>query len=421
MATQQSIEQGVLTPFYPELYGLSLSESVVNDRYQTLLARHLERFGGSEAQLYSTSGRTELGGNHTDHNNGLVLTGSINLDSIAAVSPSEKKEIVFLSKGYPEIRVSLDDLERKESECGTTKSLIRGIARAMADKGVALTGWNASVESKVLPGSGLSSSASIEVLIATIINHLDAHDRFTPVELAQMGQYAENRYFGKPSGLLDQIGCAAGGIIAVDFEDPKKPVVKSMHASWSEAGYTMLVVDTKASHSNLTDAYASVPKEMKEVASYFGKQVLREVEPGLFQKEIPNLRKALQSDRPILRAIHYFAENGRVLEMVHALDKKDWDSYLSLVNQSGESSVSFLENAYKDPDRQAIPLALALSKEFLSGMGACRLQGGGFAGTIQAYVPDAMADGYKEMMEGVFGEGCCTSVVIRQKPTAFLA
>ena len=410
----------MLHGIYPALYGTGVDASQADKRFLALIEMHEKRFGAQEATLFSTSGRTELGGNHTDHNLGLVLAASINLDTIAAVSKRDDKRIVLDSMGFPLVEINLDDLAKKDGEKGTTASLVRGIAARFQELGYSLTGWQASVTSNVLQGSGLSSSAAIEVLVATIINHLDAEDTLDPVSLAQISQYAENSYFGKPSGLLDQVSCAHGGIVAIDFENPKRPMVEPVLVDFKEHGYDLVITDTRADHSGLTDCYASIPKEMKQVAACFGKSVLREVDPGLFMESLPQIRSKVDNDRALLRAIHFFQENGRVLQMIHALKEKDMESYLSLVNQSGESSFCFLQNAYPPSDaaHQAIPLAIALSKEFLGGEGAVRLHGGGFAGTIQAYVPQQMTEAYIDAMENVFGKGCSTLIAVRSLKTS---
>lgn len=410
----------MLHGIYPALYGTGVDASQADKRFLALIEMHEKRFGAQEATLFSTSGRTELGGNHTDHNLGLVLAASINLDTIAAVSKRDDKRIVLDSMGFPLVEVNLDDLAKKDGEKGTTASLVRGIASCFQELGYSLTGWQASVASNVLQGSGLSSSAAIEVLVATIINHLDAEDTLDPVSLAQISQYAENSYFGKPSGLLDQVSCAHGGIVAIDFENPKRPMVEPVLVDFKEHGYDLVITDTRADHSGLTDCYASIPKEMKQVAACFGKSVLREVDPGLFMESLPQIRSKVDNDRALLRAIHFFQENGRVLQMIHALKEKDMESYLSLVNQSGESSFCFLQNAYPPSDaaHQAIPLAIALSKEFLGGEGAVRLHGGGFAGTIQAYVPQQMTEAYIDAMENVFGKGYSTLIAVRSLKTS---
>ncbi len=410
----------MLHGIYPALYGTGVDASQADKRFLALIEMHEKRFGAQEATLFSTSGRTELGGNHTDHNLGLVLAASINLDTIAAVSKRDDKRIVLDSMGFPLVEINLDDLAKKDGEKGTTASLVRGIASRFQELGYSLTGWQASVASNVLQGSGLSSSAAIEVLVATIINHLDAEDTLDPVSLAQISQYAENSYFGKPSGLLDQVSCAHGGIVAIDFENPKRPMVEPVLVDFKEHGYDLVITDTRADHSGLTDCYASIPKEMKQVAACFGKSVLREVDPGLFMESLPQIRSKVDNDRALLRAIHFFQENGRVLQMIHALKEKDMESYLSLVNQSGESSFCFLQNAYPPSDaaHQAIPLAIALSKEFLGGEGAVRLHGGGFAGTIQAYVPQQMTEAYIDAMENVFGKGCSTLIAVRSLKTS---
>lgn len=420
MATLGQIKAGMLHGIYPALYGAGADASQADKRFLALIEMHEKRFGAQEATLFSTSGRTELGGNHTDHNLGLVLAASINLDTIAAVSKRDDKRIVLDSMGFPLVEINLDDLAKKDGEKGTTASLVRSIASRFQELGYSLTGWQASVASNVLQGSGLSSSAAIEVLVATIINHLDAEDTLDPVSLAQISQYAENSYFGKPSGLLDQVSCAHGGIVAIDFENPKRPMVEPVLVDFKVHGYDLVITDTRADHSGLTDCYASIPKEMKQVAACFGKSVLREVDPGLFMESLPQIRSKVDNDRALLRAIHFFQENGRVLQMIHALKEKDMESYLSLVNQSGESSFCFLQNAYPPSDaaHQAIPLAIALSKEFLGGEGAVRLHGGGFAGTIQAYVPQQMTEAYIDAMENVFGKGCSTLIAVRSLKTS---
>ncbi len=394
----------------------------MDERYLELIAMHEARFGEKEVSLFSTSGRTELGGNHTDHNLGCVLAASINLDTISAVSRRKDRKIILDSQGFPLVEISLDDLSARKEERGSTASLIRGIASAFQERGFTLTGWQASVKSNVLGGSGLSSSAAIEVLIATIINQFDAGLSLSTTDLALISQYAENTYFGKPSGLLDQMACAHGGVVAIDFKDPLNPIIESIETDFEKYGYRLVITDTKGDHSDLTDCYASIPKEMQLIASLFGKKHLREVDEKRFREELPTIRKQAKNDRAILRAIHFFDENERVKKMVASLRKEEMQTYLDLVNQSGESSFCFLQNGYAPEFShcQPIALAIAISKEILGEEGAVRLHGGGFAGTIQAYVPLAMEKRYIQHMEHLFGKGCSNPITIRPLKTSMI-
>ena len=379
----------------------------------------MELFGKESEAIFSTSGRTELGGNHTDHNMGKVLAGSINLDTIAAVHGTDEKKVTFSSEGYPTIEVDLNDLAPERSSFGTTSALIKGVAFAMEKRGGNIGGFCANVSSNVFKGSGLSSSAAIEVLVGTIFNSLYNNDRFSTTELAIMGQEAENIHFGKPSGLMDQIACANGGIVGIDFKDPKNPIITPIKIDFADYGYNLVITTTGGNHADLTADYASIPAEMKEIANHFGFSVLREVPEETFMAELKALRTQVGNDRAILRAFHYFKENHRVTDMMSSLEAGDFDSYLALVNESGNSSFRFLQNIYSpnSPFEQGMALALAMTETFLSGRGASRVQGGGFAGTIEAYVPCDMTQAYFDYMEKVFGEGCCTTLAIRNLPT----
>ncbi len=413
-----------ISNLYSELYGERYSKEAMDKRFQALLDRHKELFGRSEDEtmLFSTAGRTELAGNHTDHNLGLVIAGTINLDTIAAVSLRDDSTVIVNSEGFPEVVVDISDLEVREEEKNTTQSLLRGIAKAFKDRGLKVGGWQANTTTRVLKGSGLSSSAAIEVLCAEIFNNLFNDDVLAPVELAKISQYAENVYFGKPSGLMDQIGCAQGGIVGIDFADNANPVLTPLDVNFEDYGYDLVIVDTKGNHADLTGEYAAVPAEMKQVAAYFGADCLRKVDYEEFIEKLPKLREAVSNDRAILRAIHFFDENMRVEAMLDCLKEKDIDGYLYYVEESGNSSFKYLQNVYPaiNVREQGLSLALALTEDFLSGEGACRVHGGGFAGTIQAYIPKELTDDYIDFMDSVFGEGSATVLAIRKRPTCRL-
>lgn len=406
---------------YPDLYGSNYSEKRMDERFSHLLARHTELFGkDKETMLFSTAGRTELAGNHTDHNLGLVITASINLDTIAAVSLRDDMQIILNSEGFPEDRIDISDLRCHEEERNTTASLIRGIAKAFTDRGMKIGGFSANTTTNVLKGSGLSSSAAIEVLIGEILNSIYNNDQLAPVEIAKIGQYAENVYYGKPSGLMDQIGCAEGGIVGVDFKDPKNPILTPLDINFQQYGYHLVIVDTKGNHANLTSEYAAIPKEMKEVAAYFGAKVLREVPFKEFLASLAPLKEALHNDRALLRAYHYFTENERVKAMLEALKANDFDRYLYLIEESGNSSFRFLQNVYANcqSDDQGLSVGLALAEHILAGRGASRVHGGGFAGTIAAYVPDDLLSHFTSEMDKVFGKGSACPLAIRKMKTS---
>lgn len=413
-----------ISHLYKDLYGDKYDRNDMDQRYESLLRRHEELFGVSEDKvaLFSTAGRTELAGNHTDHNLGMVIAGTINLDTIAAVSLRNDSKVIVNSEGFPEVVVDITDLEIKKEEENTTHALLRGIAKAFTDRGIKIGGWQANTTTRVLKGSGLSSSAAIEVLCAEIFNNLFNDDKLEPVELAKISQYAENVYFGKPSGLMDQIGCAQGGVVGIDFKDNKNPVLTPIAIDFEKFGYDLVIVDTKGNHADLTGEYAAVPVEMKEVAAFFGKSVLREVDYEEFIDGLPQLREKIKNDRAILRAFHYFNENLRVKAMLDCLKEDDFDSYLYYVEESGNSSFKYLQNVYPaiNVKEQGLSLALAVSEDFLYGEGVCRVHGGGFAGTIQAYVPKDLTEDYIELIDSIFGPGSATVLAIRKKPTCRL-
>ncbi|AEV27904.1 galactokinase [Sphaerochaeta pleomorpha str. Grapes] len=423
MANPQTIKNGALHSVYPFLYGFDFDETDMDNRFASLLETHAALFSKTDAKLFSTAGRSELGGNHTDHNLGKVIAATINLDTIAAVSPRNDTKVVLISEGYPAVEVDLSNLGKVSSEENTTQALVRGIGAAFSKRGLSIGGWEANTTSRVLKGSGLSSSAAIEILCGTIFNHLYNEDVLTPVELAIIGKFSENEYFGKPSGLMDQIACANGGIVGIDFRDGDNPVVVPVPFSFSQHGYALAIVDTGGNHADLTPEYAAVPKEMRLVAAQFGKENLRQISKEEFEAKLPQLRATLNNDRALLRAIHFYSENERVSSMVTALQKNDFPSYLALVKASGESSFCFLQNLYpaSNPKEQGLSLAIALTRNILGEQYVARVHGGGFAGTIQAYVPLNKIQSYTKSMETVFGKGSVTAICIRQKPTCCIA
>lgn len=412
------LEQGELDACFRELYGL---EKGTVGRQRARYGSALEAFGrlfGSqrEVTLYSTPGRTEIGGNHTDHNGGLSLAAAVTLDVVAVVSKNQDEVIRIRSRGYADtICIDLHVLERQEKEKGRSPSLIRGVAAAVKNAGGKLGGFDAYTTSEILKGSGLSSSAAFEVMVATVLNQEFNETRFTPYEIAHMGQYAENEYYGKACGLLDQLACACGGALAVDFKEPAFPQIKPFELDAAKYGFTLCITDTKSSHGDVLNEYSGIRHEMEAVAAEMGCIRLSQISEETFLHELPRIREKL-GDRCVLRALHFFEECRRAEKMCAALDKEDWNSFLKQVLASGHSSFEYNQNAYLPGCKQGIPLGLALSQMLLEGTGAWRLHGGGFAGTVQAYVPDACLDTYVKRMEDVFGVGSCYRMQIRKAP-----
>ncbi len=391
------------------------------NRYDNLIQKHRDLFGEKDLHIFSTPGRTELGGNHTDHNHGCVLAAAVNLDSIAAASKTMNNTVVIHSEGYDDkFQVDLKNIAVIENEKGSTSALIRGIAARFKELGYKTGGFDACLTSDVLPGSGLSSSASIEVLIGTIFNALYNDNQIQPEILAQIGQYAENVYFGKPCGLMDQIACATGGIISIDFKDPVNPLVTKIDFDFEKQQYRMLVVDTGGSHADLTGDYAAVPAEMKSAAIFFGAEVLREVPIETYLEKIPSLRKQA-GDRAVLRGLHFLQENERVAAQAGALKSGDFQKFLELVKASGDSSFKWLQNIYSPANinEQGVTLGLALTEKYVrdTGRGACRVHGGGFAGTIQVFLPVDTIGKFKEIMGAVFGSNSIQELSIRSVGT----
>ena len=367
-----------------------------------------------EKYVFSAPGRTEIGGNHTDHQHGCVLAAAVDLETVAEVTLNETDYIRIRSEGYPEVVVNLNDLSVREDEKNTTAALVRGVAAAFANKGAKLHGFDADVHSTVLPGSGLSSSAAFEVLMGTIINELFFDKKLNPIEIAQIGQYAENVYFGKPCGLMDQMASSVGNLVFIDFEDPDHPVVNRIDFDFKKAGYSLCIIDSGADHADLTDEYAAIPEEMKQVCACFGRDVLRQIPEMDFLGALPAIRGKV-SDRAILRAIHIYQENRRVMEQASALRRGDVQTFLELVRESGRSSWMYLQNICPAGavQHQAVAVALALCDTLLMGKGAYRVHGGGFAGTVQAFVPDHMLKHFKPGIEDVLGKGSCHVLNIR--------
>jgi galactokinase len=391
------------------------------DRYQRLLDQYQQNFGDHDIELFSTPGRIEIGGNHTDHNHGRVLAASINLDAIAAAARAADDTITLYSDGFAKpFAVDLKQLTVDPGETGATTALIRGITARFKELDFQIGGFKACVTSEVVIGSGLSSSASIEVLIATILNHLYNDGRVAPETLALVGQYAENHYFNKPCGLMDQLTIAVGGIVTIDFENPQKPVFKKINFDFGAQKYSVLVVNTGGSHADLTDEYAAIPEEMKRVAQGLGKNVCREIAFNELLNNIGMLRSHA-GDRAILRALHFLGDNARVVEQVRSLENGDFAAFLRLVNESGNSSNKWLQNIYpnKSPSEQGLNLALAFTEDYLKkiGAGACRVHGGGFAGTIQVFLPNAALGEYVERMQSLFGEHAASVLKIRPQGT----
>lgn len=413
---KRKLNDGTLDDKLRFLYVCDGEVKPCRDRYLSVIEGFERTFGAAEElALFSAPGRTEIGGNHTDHQHGCVLAGSVNLDVIAAVSPNNENVVRIQSKGYDMDVIDLDDLKIHPEQFDKAIALIRGVLRKFADMGYELKGFNAYTESSVMKGSGLSSSAAFEVLVGTIANHLFADGEVDPVEIAKIGQFAENVFYDKPSGLLDQMASSVGAVVAVDFEDNNSPVVRKVEFDLSRCGHSLCVIDSGADHAELTHEYAAVPAEMKAVAAYFGKEYLREVDKTEFMSELKNIRAAVNNDRAVLRAYHYFNESERAVLEAEALENGDFERFCRLSRRSGQSSYMYLQNVFasSQPNRQAVALTIALCDEILGDRGAYRVHGGGFAGTVQAFVPNYLLDEFKTRIEAVLGEGMCHILKIR--------
>lgn len=401
---------------YKDIYCTEEAASLQAERYAAALNSFNEAFGGIEVQaIFSAPGRTEVGGNHTDHQHGEVLAASINKDAIAFTAPTDDEKVNILAEGFGMTNIDLSDLELREDEKGSTPALIRGVLKGLKDNGYKLGGFNAYITSDVLIGAGLSSSAAFETLIGTIVSGLFNDGAIDPVTIAKIGQFAENVYFGKPCGLMDQMACSVGNLVHIDFEDPANPKVDKVGFDFSKTDYVLCITDTKGSHADLTDEYAAVPAEMKKIASLLGSDVLRPISLDDIISNIDMLRREA-GDRAVLRAIHFVNETRRARSEADALNNNNLDGFIKLVKQSGDSSFKYLQNVYsnKDVTAQNVSLVLAISESVLGPDEASRVHGGGFAGTIQAFVKKDNARMYQETMDKVFGEGSCEILSIRK-------
>ena len=373
-----------------------------------LSAGFREAFGAEPQRFFAAPGRTEIGGNHTDHQRGRVLAAAVDLHTCAAVAENGEHKIRVQSQGYPLCQVDLADLTPKAAEFGTTTALIRGVAAKFAELGCPLAGVDLYVTSTVLPGSGLSSSAAFEVLMGTVLNGMFFHGKLDAKTIAGIGQYAENVFFGKPCGLMDQMASAVGNLVTIDFFHRDAPDVRPVAVDFASFGHALCILDTGADHADLTEEYAAITQELKAVCRHFGKEVLTEIAEDAFFAAIPALRQAC-GDRAVLRAIHFYEENARVPQQVAALEEGDFARFLALVQESGQSSWTQLQNVIPAgrTAHQEVALSLSLCRKFLQGRGACRVHGGGFAGTIQAFVPLELLEDFCRQMESVLGENAC--------------
>ena len=420
---KQELSDGVHAARLASLYCCAPAETASKAaRYAAVLDGLEKTFGShAEAGLYSAPGRTEIGGNHTDHQHGRVLAGSVNIDMIAAAAPNDKNQLRVQSEGYDLCVIDLNDLEARKEEENTTAALLRGECAAFTQRGAKLAGLDVYISSNVPKGSGVSSSAAFEVLIGVILNDCFMTEKVSPIAIAQIGQWAENVYFGKPCGLMDQMASSVGNIITIDFASPAKPVVEPVAVDFSKAGLALCILDSGADHADLTDEYAAIPAECRAVAAVCGGEVLRDVPFETFLAKLPECRRQC-GDRAVLRAFHVYADNDRVAKQVAALHDGDFDTFLSLVNESGCSSWEYLQNVipagYKE--HQEVGVTIAAAKHLLGDKGAVRVHGGGFAGTVQAFVPVEMLDEFKAGMEAILGEGRCHVLSIRPEGGAVL-
>lgn len=405
-------------PILADLQLLYKAESInaQKARYEKAIKNYKEYFAseGENIRLFSAPGRTEVGGNHTDHNCGKVLAAGVDMDIIAVAEPIDEPFAIIKSEGFDECRISIDELAVVESEKNTTSALIRGVAKGLKDRGFKLGGFKAYATSNVLKGSGLSSSAAFEVLVGTIFSYLYNGGKIDPVKIAQISQYAENVFFGKPSGLMDQMACSVGGFVAIDFKDVESPIIENVNVDFDAFGHALCIIDTKGDHADLTPDYAAIPNEMKAIAEHFSVPVLRQLCKHDILLNI-NILRAKFGDRAVLRALHFFDENKRVEKLVNALKRNDFQAFLDSINESGNSSYKYLQNVYSSAhvEQQGLGIGLNIAEFALTRKGASRVHGGGFAGTIQAFVPFELLKEFKMELEKVFGGGSCHVLKIR--------
>jgi galactokinase len=411
----QKIKDGDLDERLIDIYVDADKLAYQKERYVKAIQKFEACYGAGDVEIFSAPGRSEVGGNHTDHQHGEVLAASINLDTIGVVRATKDNTIRLQSDDYSEVVIPLDDIALKEEEKETTTALIKGVVAGLKNRGYKIGGFCAYATSDVLIGAGLSSSAAFETLVGTILSGLYNDMQVSAIEIAMIGQYAENVYFGKPCGLMDQMACSVGNLVHIDFEKPTEPKVEKIDFNVSDHGYSLCITDTKGSHADLTAEYAAVPSEMKAIASYFGREVLREVEYLDVVKIIPALREQF-GDRSVLRALHFFCENERVQNEVDSFKRGDMAGFLQNVKASGDSSFKYLQNVYTNSDvsNQNISIALMMSDIVLKAEGVSRVHGGGFAGTIQAFVKNEFVLPYKMQMDSIFGQGACNDLRIRK-------
>lgn len=410
--TAEMIAEGAFDERFLKLYD---DADAAKKRYLHLTDLYREQFGdGDDIRFFTAPGRTEVCGNHTDHNRGKVIAAAINLDAAACACKTDNNIIFVKSENYPGDKIDLNVLTPQEKEIEKSASLVRGVAARFKQLGYNIGGFNAVTVNSVLKGSGMSSSASYEVLVGTMLNYLYNDGKISPVTIAEIAQYAENEFFGKPCGLMDQMACSVGGFVKIDFADPKAPVIDPVKFDFASCGHSLCIVDTRADHADLTDEYASIRREMEAVAAVFGKKCLREVGEDEVLGNIALIRDKL-GERPVLRALHFYAENKRVDAEAKALAEGDFEKFKEITISSGLSSYTYNQNVFASsaPQSQPVALALAVSETVLKGKGAWRVHGGGFAGTIQAFVPNDLLDEYKAKLESVFGEGACYILKIR--------
>ena len=419
MADSKILKEKIASGGYDaRLKEVYLSDKAVADqkeRLAVIIDEYVKLFGDNEnIELFSAPGRTEVGGNHTDHNHGKVLAASVDLDTVAAAAKRDDSVIVEKSFNFDALEVDISDLNIHTEEFGKSSGLIRGMCAGFVEYGYKIGGFNAASMSRVLSGSGLSSSAAYEVLIGTILNHLYNDGKVSAVDIAKIAQFAENKYFGKPCGLMDQMASSVGSFITIDFKDPSEPIIKKVNFDFASCGHALCIIDTGGDHADLTDDYAAVRGEMEQAAEVFGKNVLRDVDETEFMRNISLVREKV-NDRAVLRAMHFYAENKRAEAEVKALESGDFNAFKELVTESGRSSYMYNQNVFttKDVAHQGVSLALAMCEYLLKGKGAWRVHGGGFAGTVQAFVPVDMLDDFCEKIEAVFSKGSCHVLSIR--------
>ncbi|MCR5004529.1 MAG: galactokinase [Clostridiales bacterium] len=410
---KQRLESEAGARLLTRLYGAE-AVAAQTERYETLLDQFASDFGDQDVSMFTSPGRSEIGGNHTDHNNGRVLAASINLDCVGVAAKTEEPVLEFVSVTYDQrIRIDLHDIDYKEGETGTLP-LVKGMLKGFLEMGLKIGGFKAYITSNVISAAGISSSAAFEMLICSMLNAFYNDGAMDVTSYAHIGRYAENNYWLKASGLLDQMACAVGGLITIDFKDPKQPVVEPVAFDFASQHYDLMIVNTGKGHADLSAEYSSVPAEMKAVAQFFGKEVLREVDPQQLADNLAAVR-AKTGDRAVMRALHFFYENERVLDEVEALKNNDFQKFLTLITESGNSSWKWLQNCYYGAEEQGITVALAYTELFLraKGVGACRVHGGGFAGVIMAMIPSELGAEYTAYMEGLLGEGNVYRMSIR--------